>query len=72
MERQRRERTERNYEDMPLVLDQRLDRSQQRFVELVGKAEIEQNALFLDLVEIGLVFRHVDVDFFGEQDGTGK
>ena len=44
MERQRRERARGHHDEMPLVLDQRLDRTDERLVKLVREAEIEQLA----------------------------
>ena len=44
MEWQRGERARGHHEEMPLVLDQRFDRTDQRVVKLMRKAEIEQLA----------------------------
>ena len=44
MERQRRERPRRHHDQVPLVPDQRLDRTDERVVKLMREAEIEQLA----------------------------
>ena len=52
MERQRGERARRHDEEMPLVLDQRLDRTDQRVVKLMREAEVEQVAPLRRLVAL--------------------
>ena len=55
MERQGSQRTTRHHEKVPLSFDERLDRPQQRIIEFVGGAEIEQLAFDVALGERSLV-----------------
>src|SRR5207244_2256640 len=66
VERQRRERAGRYEQKMLLVPDQHFHWLDQRRIELVCGAEIEQLALFVELVELVPVFGHVDIEAAAE------
>ena len=62
MERQGSQRTARHHEKVPLVFDERLDPPQQRIIEFVGGAEIEQLAFDVALGERSFIQQHSRIE----------